>query len=360
MLIENQEVEMVWNGSTKDWYIDKGYTFTNYHDRYMVNINDLPLSSNKKVRVICDYCGDEFQATYNNYNKDRIKIDTCKKCRHQKVADITREKRANKYYEKCKKIADEKGYELVFDVDSFKTCYDKIKYVCPKHGERESTITNFVCGNGCRLCADELISFTNRSNIDDVEEKINSYNNNTLLNKEDYINGDVKNLKIKCSCGNIFITSLNNYMASMSKSCNSCMHKSSIGEDIIANFLKFCNIKYISQHHFDDCRDKVVLRFDFYLPDYNCCIEFDGQGHFMPIYGKESYDKLLLHDNIKNEYCKTNGIKMIRIPYTMGEYIEDIIINELNIKNCNTSEFDTIRKELRNKWDKNSYRKYKN
>ena len=41
----------------------------------------------------------------------------------------------------------------------------------------------------------------------------------------------------------------------------------------------------------------------------------------------------LLRDKIKDEYCEKNGIKLIRIPYTMKkEEIEPYILKELGIK----------------------------
>ena len=60
------------------------------------------------------------------------------------------------------------------------------------------------------------------------------------------------------------------------------------------------------------------LPFDFYLPKYNSCIEFDGIQHYEPVEhfgGQESYDYTVKHDKIKNEYCKNNGILLLRIPY---------------------------------------------
>jgi very-short-patch-repair endonuclease len=68
------------------------------------------------------------------------------------------------------------------------------------------------------------------------------------------------------------------------------------------------------------------LRFDFYLPKYNTCIEFDGKQHFEPVKifgGNENFKEIIKKDSIKNMYCDTNGIKLIRIKYdqSMDEII---------------------------------------
>jgi len=48
------------------------------------------------------------------------------------------------------------------------------------------------------------------------------------------------------------------------------------GERKIKIFLKDNNIKFISQKRFNNCRNKYTLPFDFYLPEYNICIEYNG------------------------------------------------------------------------------------
>jgi very-short-patch-repair endonuclease len=68
-------------------------------------------------------------------------------------------------------------------------------------------------------------------------------------------------------------------------------------------------------------------KFDFYLPEYNVLIEYDGKQHFEPTFGKSEYTRQMNYnilyesDNIKNEFIKTNnyGLGMIRIPHTLKE-----------------------------------------
>ena len=62
----------------------------------------------------------------------------------------------------------------------------------------------------------------------------------------------------------------------------SCSLKSnqSKGVKLIEKILQENSIKYDVEHSFDDCLYKNKLRFDFYLPDYNTCIEYDGEQHY--------------------------------------------------------------------------------
>ena len=55
------------------------------------------------------------------------------------------------------------------------------------------------------------------------------------------------------------------------------------GEMKIKNILNENNIQYIQEKRFSDCIFKdtnKIARFDFYLPEHNCIIEYDGIQHF--------------------------------------------------------------------------------
>lgn len=82
MLKEKQKVEMRWHPQNKQYYIDRGYTFTKMRDVFCVNIDDLPMNSHAKVVAICDYCGKEMVKTYQCYNAqhDEVFGDACDKC----------------------------------------------------------------------------------------------------------------------------------------------------------------------------------------------------------------------------------------------------------------------------------------
>jgi len=92
----------------------------------------------------------------------------------------------------------------------------------------------------------------------------------------------------------------------------------SVGERRITDYLLRKNIKYEYQKRYEDCRNINPLPFDFYLPEYNLIVEFDGYQHFNPVKkwgGAIGLKQRELHDSIKNKYCKDNGINIIRITY---------------------------------------------
>lgn len=115
----------------------------------------------------------------------------------------------------------------------------------------------------------------------------------------------------------------------------------SMGEDKISDALNILKIRYIQEYIFKDCINPDTnqpLRFDFYLPDYNCCIEYDGEQHFSyseksskSFFDKKNFQKIVYRDSIKNDYCRSHNIRLIRIPYTQKDKISpDYILSLLS------------------------------
>lgn len=164
-------------------------------------------------------------------------------------------------------------------------------------------------GRGCPKCAGN-IKKTHEEYVDELL-LINPYVNAI----EKYLSAD-DCIQHKCLiCGNVWSARPNDILCG--KGCPKC--SKSHGEKQICKLLDDNNIKYISQKTFSDCVDERALPFDFYLPDYNACIEYQGVQHYKPIKyfgGEKAFEKLKKHDKIKEDYCNNNGIILLAISYT--------------------------------------------
>lgn len=73
------------------------------------------------------------------------------------------------------------------------------------------------------------------------------------------------------------------------------------------------------------------LRVDVFYPDFDLCVEFDGEAHFKPIKflpnqnPEEEFERTKLHDAIKNDLIPKNGLKLLRFKH-------DEPLNEEHIK----------------------------
>ena len=87
----------------------------------------------------------------------------------------------------------------------------------------------------------------------------------------------------------------------------------------IQKLLEENSIVYIKEYSFSDLKNKKVLRFDFAIIENNQIvrlIEFDGIQHFEEQnYFTHNLTETQNNDIIKNEYCKSNNIPLVRIPY---------------------------------------------
>ena len=108
-------------------------------------------------------------------------------------------------------------------------------------------------------------------------------------------------------------------------------------ETVCEHLLQKYNVPFKEQKTFPDCIYKKRLKFDFYIELNNerICIETDGEQHDRPVEyfgGQKTFELQKIKDKIKDDYCKNNNIRLIRIPASKFKNIEQILIEELNLK----------------------------
>ena len=90
-----------------------------------------------------------------------------------------------------------------------------------------------------------------------------------------------------CDCINYCDVTLNNFERGHTRSCG-CNNRSKY-EEFIHDYLSSLHIYFEEEKRFSDCRNSKgsdMLPFDFYIPEQNILIEYDGQHHFEPIKGR--------------------------------------------------------------------------
>lgn len=215
------------------------------------------------------------------------------------------------FIEKSKKIhGDKYSYELVNYVNVKK----KVVIICPTHGKFEQTPTKHLSGSGCNYCGMDKLHDNNRYDVLDFINKCELIHGDkydySLVN---YVNIDTP-IIILCPTHGKFEQIP--YTHSIGHGCPKC--RVSKGELMVMNYLNNKGVEYRYEHTFSDCLYKTSLRFDFFLPQYNLCIEYDGIQHFEPVpfFGGDDYlNELKIRDGIKDCYCNDNGLMLLRIRY---------------------------------------------
>lgn len=207
------------------------------------------------------------------------------------------------------------GDRYDYSLTMYSIAKEKLKIICPEHGVQEMLPHHHIKGYGCGKCGKEMINISNGRQFtqDQFIEKVKKLNTTLDFSKTIYKNK--RNLVIvTCPIHGDYETKAEVLL----KGCGCPKCKSSKGEDTIETWLIQNNINYSTQKTFKGCEYNKRLKFDFYLIDYNLCIEYDGEQHFKPIKywgGIEGFKERVIKDTIKNEYCKNNNISLLRISY---------------------------------------------
>lgn len=113
---------------------------------------------------------------------------------------------------------------------------------------------------------------------------------------------------------------------------HSCGCSNSKGEALLAQIFNNISVNFEIQKRFDGFigSSGKSYQYDFYLPDYNCCIEYDGMQHYCG-WRKDSQSLLDIQrrDKVKNDFCLTHDISLVRIPYYCYDNITEESIRDL-------------------------------
>lgn len=304
------------------------------------------VNGNIEVIITCPMHGD-FPQTPNNH----LQGQGCKICGYIKIAN-TQRKTKEEFIRESKEIHGNK-----YDYSKVNYINDATKVIiicknCKKNNrpcEFEQKPNKHLNGQGCRICGIKNRANKRRMTLEEFIEKANKKHGfgRYDYSKVKYINA-FTDVIIICHNHNKpckFKQRPNNHLNG--QGCPMC--DESKGEIKIIDFLIYNNIKFEREKKFNNCKYKKHLSFDFYLPIYNLCIEFDGGQHFKPCgFGaklteeqlNENFKIIQLRDQIKNEYCKKNGIGLLRlnnlktVEKELTEYFQTHkIIKEQNIFN---------------------------
>jgi len=225
---------------------------------------------------------------------------------------------------KCKE-----KYMLLYDFYrvNYKDYFTPVEIICKTClNSFFPTPSNFLSKNGsnCPFCSVKKHRLKNNTFI----ELAKTIHGETYdYSETNYFNAKTKVIIICTKCKSVFQQLPRSHIYCKS-GCPFC--KNSHGERKIRKLLKASKIEFFEQFTFDLCRSPKgkMLRFDFFIPSINTCIEFDGKQHFdkTSIYWKKEIEE---YDNIKNSFCRENGIILKRIRKEELEKIKEPILTFL-------------------------------
>jgi very-short-patch-repair endonuclease len=223
---------------------------------------------------------------------------------------------------------DEKGNPLYdYSLTDYKDSKTKVKVICPKHrknyldteGQEYFEVNpskHLAHQGGCRFDYKESKQIYSDKELRDEALKYKTFADFKLKSPSQWNSAHKR--------GKEFYKDITSHLVSGTQFA---------GEELTAEILVDENLINPSclgnrncenrEKMFQDCTNTKTgrycrpLRFDFFIPEMNTIIEYDGEQHFRSStkYGGEKFETTQKNDKIKNQYCLKKGINLIRIHY---------------------------------------------
>lgn len=287
-----------------------------HNNKYQYNLTDFK-NSTSAINIFCQKHG-WFKQNVTRHMCGQGCPKCAKEIKSQKMANTQ-----NQFIDNAIKIHGNK-----YDYSNVKYINNKTKVciICPVHGEFYQKPNDHLSGKGCSKCVGRNLSLE-----DFIIQAKKIHGDNYDYSNSDYIQSD-KKIKIKCNtCGIIFLQKPWSHL--QKHGCPHC--KFSKGELLTEKLLKDNNINYESQKRFNWLNKQSL---DFFLPEYNIAIEYQGEQHF-GIGGwidEDGFKIISQRDKAKYNLCKENDIHLLYFTKEKNapeEYIGEIYTNEKDLIN---------------------------
>lgn len=299
---------------TTEQFIEKAKSIHNNKYNYSKSIYT---GRHNKLIITCPIHGDFSQEAGSH-----LLGNGCPKCGRENTTKHQR-KSLDQFIKDCRKTHGDKYDYSKVDYKGAKT---KVCIICPIHGEFWQTPDDHINGkHECPKCVHKNDKYTLQEFINNSKQV---HGNKYDYSKVNYINNFTK-VEIICPEHGSFWQIPTNHIL---KKCGCPYCKESKGEKFVYNILKKLNINFIREYEIPlptSIRSSGKGYIDFYLPDFNIFIEYNGQQHYIPINifgGKVQLNKQIERDNYVKNYCENNNIKLIELKYDLSkEQIESIL-----------------------------------
>lgn len=270
-----------------------------------------------KILIRHNTCGYEWKTTPSNFTKGK----RCPSCagNARKTTEIFKKEVHDLIYDE---------YDVLGEYMNIDTPIQMKHNSCGN--EFSMSPYGFLHGSRCPKCVIENTARLRTKTTEQFGKEVKELTNSEYELVGEYINCREK-VKLKHNlCGSIYEQSPSDFLSGCR--CSICFE--SKGEQAIRHWLEDNKINFTPQYEYHDLFGigGGLLRYDFYLPDNNLLIEYQGEFHdgHGGGYTTLNLDKQQEHDRRKKEYAKHNNIDLLEIWYWDFDNIEKILEKELS------------------------------
>lgn len=291
--------------SNTDDFIEKAKEV--HGDKYDYSKVKYGKNNRTPVCIICPEHG-EFQQSPDSHLRGR----GCPICRWKKAKESLRKSvglNTDEFIRRAKEIhGDKYDYSKV----NYENTESKVCIICPKHGEFWQTPHHHLMGIGCPSCGakkygtDEFINRAKKVHGDKYD-----YSKTNFIDKKHKV-------IITCPLHGDFEQLPMNHLAG--RGCPECGRHFGKQEKLVLKMLteKYEHVEYQYTNNTFLKGLKKNLTLDYFLPNFNIGIEYQGIQHFVPqdVFGGETaYSIVYNRDLRKYEQCKKNGVPIFYISF---------------------------------------------
>lgn len=266
-----------------------------HNNKYQYDLTNFK-NSYSTVKIYCDKHG------WFNQNATRhMRGQGCPEC----AKEIKSQKMTNEREEFIENAIKIHGNKFDYSKVEYVNNKTKVTIICPEHGEFQQRPDMHLRGRGCQKCVGR-----GKTLEDFIKEARKVHGDKYDYSESIYKTAGTK-IEIKCNkCGHKFWQQPWSHL--QNHGCPNCC--SSKGEEFITNLLQENNIPFIYQKKFPEWLGLQSL--DFYLPEHNIAIEYQGEQHFnsSKSFGSnpEEFEKITRERDLrKKQLCEENGITVL-------------------------------------------------
>jgi hypothetical protein len=285
-----------------------------------------------RIKVRCNKCGNVFEirADHFLYEKAGGCCPQCRAKKLQKKFSLSKEEFVNRA-----KFIHNDDYD--YSKTEYVNMHKPIIVTCKKHGDFLILPMEHLKGTRCPECSRELgiqssLTDDERREIFIKKAKEIHFDKNYDYSLVKYVNAKT-NVEIICPTHGSFFQKPTTHL--QGHGCSMC--KRSLGEEKVEKILKKNGVAFVKQYKIENessfCKNKH-LYVDFFLPDRNIFIEYNGQQHYRKMGyfgGKQKLEETQKRDAALREYCDKHKISLIEIPYWEYANIETLLKNRSNL-----------------------------
>lgn len=277
------------------------------------------LGKSIKVKIKCPKHG-IFEITPNNL----LNGHGCPFCGNERKGNYMKSNTLD-FINKAKEIFPQYDYSKVNYINKA----IKVQIICPTHGIFYKRPNDLLNHHGCKQCGQEHLHDLFSMTTEQFIRKAQSIHPDYDYSKVVYYNTRTK-VKIICKKHGEFEISPDSLLRG--SGCVIC--NNSIGELSIKNWLDNHNIKYEAQKKFENLSLKKQLSYDFFIPEKDLLIEFNGEQHYrlVPRFHKKGvYDlrNQFMRDKLKRDYAVKNNYELLIVDWDELKNLDVILSKKI-------------------------------